>query len=273
MKKWGFFIGVFFLCLSLNARPIVFTPLPFITSKKIFEETFGMANFIKGVLNKDIEFRYETQYDTIIELFKSNEIDIVILGPFPLVMLQKQFPAAKAIISFQESDGNQGYRCVLAKFSKDTLDFDKSKHLNVGLTQALSTCGYTKTKHLLKDNFHQNLDDMPFKYLNQHDEVALSLIRGTFQIGGLKESVAKQYESLGLEIIATSSYLPGFSLIVNTQTLSEKEIESITSSLLQAPKEIYQSWGKNFSFGMSTPNKDLMDSFLKSISNDTEVSK
>ena len=265
MKQWLFWISIFYLSLSLNARPIVFTPLPFSTAKKIFEETSAMVHYLKLALNKDIEFRYETQYDTIIELFQNNKIDITILGPLPFVTLQKQFPEAKAIISFNESTENQGYRCVLVKFAKQTLDFNTPGHINVGLTQELSTCGYMKSKQLLKENFNQNLEDMPFHYLNQHDEVALSVIRGTFGIGGLKESVANEYATLGLEIIAKSSLVPGFSLVVNTQTLDQKDIETITQTLLQAPKETYQSWGKFFSSGMSVPDEVLMDAFSKSV--------
>ncbi len=91
-----------------------------------------------------------------------------------------------------------GYRCALVKFAGDTLS--PKATLKVALTQPTSTCGYTKTKVLVNDYLHTNLDTMLYRYVGTHDEVALSIIRGDFQMGGMKESIAKEYASLGLGV-------------------------------------------------------------------------
>jgi phosphonate transport system substrate-binding protein len=98
---------------------------------------------------------------------------------------------------------------------------------------------------------------MPYRYVGTHDEVALSIIRGDFQMGGMKESIAREYASLGLEVIQTTPLIPGFSLVVNTQTLSLEQIEKIKSILLAAPKEVYQTWGKDIRYGMSETDMEM----------------
>lgn len=244
---------------SLNAKPIIFAPLPQSNTQKVFEDFNPMILYLEKMLNEHIEFRYEKQYDDIIEQFKANKIDIAYFGPLPFVALQKKFPSALPIITFNESDGKSGYHCVLVKFAKDTVHFQENPRTKVALTQPLSTCGYTKTKLLLKERYNQDLSKMLYRYVGKHDEVALSVIRGEFLLGGMRESIAQEYTSLGLEIIATSPLLPGFSLVVNTQTLSPEQIEAIKKALLSAPKEVYETWGKELSYGMNEPNHKLFN--------------
>ncbi|MFW9626805.1 MAG: PhnD/SsuA/transferrin family substrate-binding protein [Sulfurospirillum sp.] len=244
-----------FISFSLHARPLVFAPLPFFNSNQILEDFFPMVNYLEEALDENIAFHYEKKYDDIIAAFKANKIDIAYFGPLPFLTLQKSFPYALPIITFHESDGERGYRCALVKFAGDTLS--PKATLKVALTQPLSTCGYTKTKVLVNDYLHTNLDTMLYRYVGTHDEVALSIIRGDFQMGGMKESIAKEYASLGLEVIQTTSLIPGFSLVVNTQTLSLEQIEKIKSILLAAPKEVYQTWGKDIRYGMSETDMEM----------------
>lgn len=245
---------------SLNAKPIIFAPLPQANTQRVFEDFNPMILYLEKTLNEHIELRYEKRYDDIIEQFKANKIDIAYFGPLPFVALYKQFPSAQPIITFHENDGQNGYRCALVKFAKDTVNFQDNPRPKIALTQPLSTCGYTKTKMLLKEYYNQDLSKMLYRYMGKHDEVALSVIRGEFLLGGMKESIAHEYQSLGLQIITTSPLLPGFSLVVNTQTLSSEQIESIKKALLSAPKEVYETWGKELSHGMSEPDLELFQS-------------
>ena len=257
MKYFALWLILFFV-QNIHARPIVFSPLPLSNTQQAFEDFNPMVTHLEKALGEPISFQYEKKYDDVISLFQANEIDIAYLGPLPYKTLRQQFPFAKALITFHEKDGKNGYRCVLVKFTKDPL----SLHVNsfkVALTQPLSTCGYTKTKLLLEQKFHINLDETQYRYLEQHDEVALSIIRGEFNLGGMKESIARNYISLGLEILETSEHLPGFTLVVNTNTLTPKQIETIKKQLLSTPKEIYKRWGNNISHGMSEAQESMFE--------------
>lgn len=257
-----------FLLQNVQARPIVFAPLPLSNTQKSFEDFNAMVSHLEKALGETIAFRYEKKYDDVIALFQANEIDIAYLGPFPFITLKEQFPFAKALITFHEKDGKNGNRCVLVKFAKDSLALHV-KSLKVALTQPLSTCGYIKTKLLLEKKFHLNLDETQYRYLGQHDEVALSIIRGEFNLGGMKESIARNYISLGLEILETSEHLPGFTLVVNTNTLTPEQIDTIKKRLLTTPKEVYKTWGKDISHGMSEADEKLFEKIVFSPKNFT----
>lgn len=173
--------------------------------QKVFEDFNPMVLYLEKMLNEHIEFRYEKQYDDIIEQFKANKIDIAYLGPLPFVALQEKFSAV-AIITFHESDGASGYHCVLVKFAKDSVDFQSEPSPKIALTQPLSTCGYAKTRLLLKEHYNQDLYENALSLLGKHDEVALSVIRGEFLLGGMKESIAQEYKCLGFKLFQHRLY-------------------------------------------------------------------
>lgn len=238
-------------CLQVQARPLTFSPSPLNDTQKVFEEFSLMINYLEEKLGEKIDFHYEKKYDDMIASFQENKIDLAYFGPLPLVTLQKSFPFALPLVAFNEPDGKSGYRCVLVQFAKDTISFQKSDSVKVALTQPLSTCGYMQTKVLLKTYTDKNIEEMKFNYLGTHDEVALSIIRGDFAIGGMKESIAKEYESLGLKVLYTSQMLPSFTLVANTNTLSPEKIAKIKKILLETPQEVYKTWGKSISYGFN----------------------
>jgi len=90
-------------------------------------------------------------------------------------------------------------------------------------------------------------------------ELALSIIKNDFVIGGMKESIAKEYESLGLKILQKSQMLPGFTLVANANTLTKEEQDKIKKILQNAPKEVYSHWGKSISYGFSEANMEQLE--------------
>lgn len=251
MKPFVTLLFAFFCCLHVNARSLTFAPAPLNNTQTVLEEFTTMISYLEEKLDQKINFIYEEKYADMIASFKENKIDLAYLGPLPLVTLQKNFTSAVPLLTFNEQDGKSGYRCVLVKFAKDTINFKVPKKIKIALVQPLSTCGYIQTKILLKAYSGKNIEEMQFDYLGNHEEVALSILRGDFVIGGMKESIAKEYQSLGLKIIQTSPVLPSFTLVANVNTLSVEQREKIKKILLEVPKKVYSQWGKSISHGMS----------------------
>lgn len=256
MRHFAAYISIFFLFLQLEARPLVFAPLPYFSNAKVLEDFLPMVNYLEEALGETIVFHYETRYDQLVTAFKENKIDIAYVGPLPLAQLQKTSSQALPIVTFHEADGQKGYRCVLVKFANDA----PMKAPTIALTQPLSTCGYVKTKELVQTAFHQDLDTLRYRYVGSHDEVALSILRGDFHSGGMKESIAKEYASLGIEIIEKTALIPGFTLVANTKTLTPQQITQIQQTLLLTPKERYTTWGKDISHGMSKCDPEALRS-------------
>lgn len=228
-------------------KNINFAPLPMKKASKNIQDFVPMGSYLKERLDVDLKYIYRSNYEDILNAFINGKIDMAYLGPLPLVFLKQRYPFIKPIITFKQKNGSKKYRCVLAKFKKDS--FDASKTFKVALTQPLSTCGYFMTNKLLKERFNVELKDQKYDYTMSHANAMLGALRGDFLIAGAKDSIANKYDSVGMEIIAVSQELPGFSLVVNTKTLSAKQIDDIQSTLLGIPKDIYKSWKGIFAKG------------------------
>jgi phosphonate transport system substrate-binding protein len=217
-----------------------FAPLPTKKASRNIEDFLAMNSYLQKELSINIKYIYKKYYQDILDGFKNGTIDIAYLGPLPFVQLKKEYKFIKPIITFKQANGITGHRCVLAKFKNDT--FDKNKKIKVALTQPLSTCGYFMVNIMLKDNFDMQLKDQEYDYKMSHTNALISAVKGEFLLAGANEKVAKKYESLGMKVIARSELLPGSSIVVNTKTLSKKQIESIERLLWNLPQSTYKSW-------------------------------
>ncbi len=228
---------------------INFAPLPTHNSKTNIKQFLSMTNYLEDKLDIDINYIYKNSYTDILQGFNNQTIDIAYLGPLPLVTLINKYADAEPIVVFKNKKSNSyQYRCVLAKFKKDT--FDKNQVLKVALTQPLSTCGYFMTSKLLQDKFDIDLSQQKYHYAMSHSNALLAVLKGEFLLAGAKESIAKQYEVLGMEIIARSELIPGFSLVVNKKTLSKHQIDAIRHALISISQEDIDSWEEESISGM-----------------------
>lgn len=227
--------------LSSEKKVIKFAPLPMTKASKNIEKFLFMNMHLEKKLNVSIEYIQKKDYQKILDGFKDGSIDIAYLGPLPFVSLKKQYKYVKPIVVFKQKDGSSKYRCVLSKFKNDK--FDKNKQIKVALTQPLSTCGYLMTNILLKEKYNIELSEQKYDYTMSHTNALLSVMKEEFLIAGAKKSIAQKFKSLGMEIIAQSELLPGFSLVANTKTLSKEQIEKIQSTLLALSKEDCKKFG------------------------------
>lgn len=238
----NFFKSLFFLLFTINvfARDhIVFSPLPMQDEKTTFNTFYPMLKYLEKKLHKKVVFKYIQNYKKLLNDFQYGKIDLAYLGPLPYVELKKQYKYAEALVLFKNENGETTYTCSLVT----TVGAKESK--KVALTQPLSTCGYLSVNTLL----HNTLENYKYRYICRHDLVALAVLKGKFDLGGLRTSIAQKYYHLGLEEIGRTKKLPMFSLIGNTKNLSKNELNDITTSLLYINRNELNDWGKSIKYG------------------------
>ena len=240
---------------SKSNRVIYFTPLPMKKTKKNVKDFLPLVDFLKKSIGIEIKFNNKNDYADILKGFENQTIDMAFLGPLPYAVLKSQYPYIKPIVSFKQKNGSIHYRCVLSKFAKDTID--TSKPLKIALTQPLSTCGYFMSKKLLKETYNVKLKNQYYKYTMSHTNAILGALKGEFDLAGSTEMIANKFKSLGMQIVAKSELLPGFSIVVNTKTLSKKEIQQITNSLLKISDVEFKQWGGETKYGLKKANINL----------------
>ncbi|WP_211226199.1 PhnD/SsuA/transferrin family substrate-binding protein [Desulfomicrobium escambiense] len=246
-------------CQPLHARNLVLAPLPMESRETVLKQFMPMARYLQQSLGHEVVFDYSDSYEQILEKFTQGRIDLAYLGPLPYVSLKKVCPDATPLVHFREASGDPLYTCAIVAPADKRLVLEGLEHRKVALTQPLSTCGFLATNGLLRERgsaLSRNL----YRYLDKHDEVAKAVVRGEFDLGGIKTAIGRKYAHLGLTIMAESAPMPSFALVGNAATLSPAEREAIRQALASLDpdgkdKAMLSSWGENLRYG-SVPADD-----------------
>lgn len=214
-------------------RGLVFAPLPIEQPETVITASHPLVSYLSKQLGVPISIRYEKNYDDMLRLFREGKIDILHLGPLPYVTLRQVYARAEPLATINEADGKTSYTCAMVTA------FDGPKNLSlvrrsVALTQPLSTCGHLAAGYLL-DKHGIQLDSLHHEYLGNHDKVALAVVKGIYEVGALKTTVAQKYTNLTLRVLEETPGFPGFLLVGNKATLSADQLREITRLLLELP--------------------------------------
>lgn len=213
---------------------LYFAPLPMNNTKYNFIKAQPVTDYLSKSLQRPVEAKLYRSYDELLLAFAKGQVHLVELGPKPLQQLKTLTTSLSPLVSIDQIETNNQYRCVLAApidGLKNLADIQQPELTKVALTQPLSTCGDLISGYLLKQ--HQlNLKQMPSKHLGSHEAVAQALIRNEYALGGLAEFIAERYLNLGLNILATSELLPPFVIAANTKTLDASDRAAIKQALL-----------------------------------------
>jgi len=268
----GFALLGLFLVLgsaTVHARPLVFAPLPMENRETVIKQFMPLASYLGQVLDREIVFDINDGYDRILEKFRQGEIDLAYMGPLPYVALKNGDEHAVPLVHFNEPSGEPFYTCALISLADKVVDTSRVVNRRIALTQPLSTCGYLSASGLLRER-GSDLAKNLYRYLNKHDAVAMAVVRGEFDLGGLKTAIARKYAHLGLAILAETRPLPSFALVGNAGTLSAEDMDAVREALARLEpsgkdREMLQVWGDNIRHGAVpardedyTPVRDLL---------------
>lgn len=236
------------VCGSARAESLTFAPLPMETPETVVKQVKPMLAHLEKAVGADIHIDYSSDYAEILQKFADGKLDLAYLGPLPYLALRDRVTQATPLVHFKEKSGSATYTCAVVAPADAKPDLSRLKQRKVALTQPLSTCGYLSTDGLLRQA-GSKLEDNLYRYLDKHDEVALAVIRGEFDLGGLKTAIGRKYAHMGLAVIAESGPLPGFALVANAKTVSKERMDRLRDALVAADGDMVKAWGDNIRFG------------------------
>jgi phosphonate transport system substrate-binding protein len=229
-------------------------PLPLENRETLITQYRPLAVYLEKVLNVTVILDFSDDYAEIINKFMAGKIDIAYLGPLPYVELRAKYDQAEPVVHFNEANGKPMYTCAIVTTADSPLKLEGLKNRKIALTQPLSTCGYLSVNGLLREH-GSSLADNRYTYLDKHDAVALAVVRGEFDAGGIKTAIGKKYSHMGLMVLAETVPMPSFGLVANKATMSDQAITALRESLKRldpagADKEMLGSWGENIRNGV-----------------------
>jgi phosphonate transport system substrate-binding protein len=190
-------------------------------------------------LTEKTPYRFElvlrkTYNETIIALGKG-DIDMAFLGPLTYLHARAEYNAVSILKTLTEN-GESFYRSVIVtKNDGQIRKLSDLKGKSFAFASTQSTSGNLIPRFLLADDGVHLKHLENYNHFNYHDTVVKWVLKGKYDAGAVRESVAVKYLPLGLEIISSSGPIPNGPLVVGPQT-PYTIVETVKAALLNIIK-------------------------------------
>lgn len=231
-------------------EPLRIASLPMESREATLSAFEPVARYLQKQLQQPVQLVFLESNQAVITALDAGHLDIAMLGPLPFITLNAKNSHIEPLVFFRESSGQARYRCTLVAFAGDDINITELRNQRVALTQPLSTCGYLGTNAILRVAAGHDLEATHYAYHTTHEAAALAVIAGRADVAGVKDEFADSYASLGLEILATSDWVPAVGLFANAARLSDEQIVRIREVLLATPEQEFTNWGHFMRYGM-----------------------
>jgi len=186
-------------------------------------------------LSENTPYSYELvlkkNYEDAVNAVGKGAVDIALFGPLTYLEAHAKFGIA-CVLKPKGIDGTATYKSVIiTKKSSNISRLSELKGKTVAFSASKSTSGNLMPRYLLA-NTGIHLSELG-KYVNfdYHDSVVKAILNGQYDAGAVRDSIAKKYIQLGLNVIATSDAIPIGPLVIS-KNLPANAVDDIKKALL-----------------------------------------
>ncbi|MDP2833458.1 MAG: PhnD/SsuA/transferrin family substrate-binding protein [Pseudomonadota bacterium] len=253
MKRRDFLAGLalspWFASARAATTPAVFVVHPYDTPSRLYARFRPLTLYLGGVLGRPMRLVIATTYGEQIEMIASGRADFAYLGPTPYVRARVR--AKVEILAGEAEDGQAFYQSALVVREDSPIQRVADlagKRLALGAEISLGSS--LAPKMILAQAGLKRGDLAAVVHLDRHERVALAVLHGDFDAGGLRLDIARAYAPRGLRILVTSPPLPPH-VIAASPGVSAEEAGRVRLALLHPSaggEEAARALGKGISF-------------------------
>lgn len=225
-------ILIFFIFFNINCYSkdvLVYSTVGVFNEDVTFSQHKDIMQIIEHTLDKKIKFKYIKNHIELVNSFIKGDVDIAYFGPIPFIYMKRLYKEYSPLVLINNENGHPYYRCMLIKAWDGPKDYFQIKSL--ALTNPLSTCGYFGVASILRKH-SININMLNYTFIGSHDDVALAVVRGEYDAGGVRDKVAEKYKGFLIDVMDSTDYLPGFVLVANSKTITKKESDLLTNRFM-----------------------------------------
>jgi phosphonate transport system substrate-binding protein len=209
MRKETLFFLLATFCMLFTAPTVwgetqyVFGVHPYRKPVELKHMFTPLIKYLEKSIDAKISFRSATDYEGALNNLIEGRVDFSYLGSAGYAILNNQYPGKLQLGAVVLNNGKpyfQGVFVVKEESPYNSIGDLKGKKIAFGDRKSTLSC-YMPAYMLIKAGI---FDSVSTRFLGSHDNVALGILNGFFDGGGIKPGVAKKYKNKGLKIIATS---------------------------------------------------------------------
>jgi len=220
---------------SDEKKTVYFGVIPKDNPRIAYEKYQLMIDYLSEHTPYEFELVLKKTYDDTVRALGNGDIDIAFLGPLTYLHARSEFKAVSILKSITEK-GSPTYRSVIVTKSDNSIDqLSDLQSKDFAFASMKSTSGNLIPRFLLAEDGIHLRDLKSYNNFDYHDSVVKWVLKGKYQAGAVRESIAEKYLPLGLKVISTSGPIPTGPVVVGPRT-PYAVVESIKSTLLNLNK-------------------------------------
>jgi phosphonate transport system substrate-binding protein len=262
MRKSIVLFSALVLILSIFAAPAVWAKdklvmgvHPYRPVSDLYAIYKPIANYVSKKIGKPVELRIGRTNSEIVDLLGKGEIDFSFIGPALYVETTSKYkitPLAQIV-----NDGKPSfYGVIVVKKGSGITSLKAMKGKTFAFGERDSTVSHIMPLYMLMEAGVRLADLKQFAFLGSHDNVALNIVRGSFDAAGLQPDVAAKYKDQGLEVIARSVDLPEH-VFAATKSLDAETTAQVQNALLTMDMTLLQGIKKSLTGIQKFSDKDF----------------
>ncbi len=212
-------------------QTVYFGVIPRDNPRILYEKYQPLLDYLAEKTPYTYELVLKKNYEDTVNALGSGDTDVALLGPLTYLEARAKYGAI-SILKPKGANGDSRYRTVIITKKGSALkQLSELKGKSVAFSASKSTSGNLIPRYLLA-NSGLHLSDLG-RYANYdyHDSVVKAVLKGQQDAGAVRDSVARKYSKLGIEIIAASEPIPTGPLVAGPGT-PYAVIENIKRALL-----------------------------------------
>jgi phosphate/phosphite/phosphonate ABC transporter binding protein len=248
-----------------DTRTVYFGVIPRDNPRIMYEKYQPLLDYLAEKTPYRYELVLKKNYEDTVSALGSGETNVALLEPLTYLEAHAKY-GAQCILKPKGADGSSRYTSVLIKKKdspvKSLMDL---KGKNIAFASTKSTSGNLMPRYLLAGaGIHLN-ELNGYANFDYHDSVVKAVLKGQYDAGAVRDSVARKYTKLGIEIMAESEPIPTGPLVAGPGT-PYLVIESIKNALLDLSVQ-----NENHQKMLKRLDEDFRNGFVETSDKDYEA--
>jgi phosphate/phosphite/phosphonate ABC transporter binding protein len=224
-----------FLSRVTQSDTVLFGVIPKDNPRIIYEKFQPLMDYLTDKTPYNFELVLQKTYDDTVIALGEGRINMAFLGPLTYLHAKADYQVIPLLKGITEK-GDPFYNSVIVtKKNSPFKQLSDLKGQSIAFASLKSTSGNLIPRYLLAENGIHLREIKDFNNFNYHDSVVKRVLKGIYDAGAVRESVAEKYIPQGLEIIAKSGPIPTGPLVISPLT-SYTVVEMIKTVLLDMNK-------------------------------------
>jgi phosphonate transport system substrate-binding protein len=216
-----------------DGKTVFFGVIPSDNPRIMYEKYQPLLDYLASKTPYTYELVLKKNYEETVNALGSGETDVALLGPLTYLEAHAKYGAI-SILKPKGADGTSSYTAVIIKKKESPVrNLSELTGKSVAFASSRSTSGNLMPRYLLA-NAGIHLSDLSgYANFNYHDSVVKAILKGQYDVGSVRNAVARKYAKLGIEVIAESDPVPTGPLVAARGTSS-----TVTGHIIKALLEL-----------------------------------